>query len=68
MLEEGEDGDVRVMVFKKAFDLVNHRLLLVKLRALGFRDDCMEWVRTFLENRTFHVSVEGEVSEWAAAP
>ncbi len=56
------------MDFKKAFDLVNHRLLLVKLRALGFRDDCVEWVRSFLENRTFRVSLEGEVSEWAAAP
>ncbi len=68
MLEDGEDVDVCFMDFKKAFDLVNHRLLLVKLRALGFRDDCVEWVRTFLENRTFRVSVEGEVSEWTAAP
>ncbi len=56
------------MDFKKAFDLVNHQLLLVKLRALVFRYDCVEWVRTLLANRTFRVSVEGEVSEWAAAP
>ncbi len=42
MLEEGEDMDVCYMGFKKAFDLVNHRMLLVKLRALAFRDDCVE--------------------------
>ncbi len=63
MLEEGKDVDVCFMDFKQAFDLVSHRLLLVKLKALGIRDDCVEGVRTFLENRTFRVSEEGEVSE-----
>ncbi len=42
--------------------------MLVKLRARGFRDGYIEWVPTFLESRLFHLRVEGEVSEWAAAP
>ncbi len=68
MMEEGEDVDVCFMDFKKAFDLVNHRLLLVKLRALGFGGDCIDWVRSFLEDRMFRVKVEGDMSDWAAAP
>ncbi len=31
MLEEGEEVGVHFMDFKKAFDLVNHRLLFVDL-------------------------------------
>ncbi len=47
-MEEGEDVDVD---FKKAFDLVNRRMLLVKLRALDIGVDCIDWVRSFLEDR-----------------
>ncbi len=68
MLEDGDDVDVCFMDFKEAFDLVNHRLLLEKLRALGFGEDCIAWVRAFLGNREFRVRVEGEISEWATAP
>ncbi len=41
MLEDGDDVDMCFMDFKPAFDLVNHRLLLVKLRALGFGVECI---------------------------
>ncbi len=39
MLEDGDDVDVCFMNFKKAFDLMNHRLLLCALAktvSLGF--------------------------------
>ncbi len=51
MLEDGGDVDVCFMDFKKAFDLVYHRLLLEQLRALGFGEDCIAWVGGFLGNR-----------------
>ncbi len=63
MTEEGEDADVCFLNFKKAFDLVSHRLLLVKLRALGFWEDCIDWVQLFLEDRMFRIKVEGEISD-----
>ncbi len=44
MLEDGDYVDVCFMDFNKAFDLVNHRLLLERLRALGFGEDCIAWV------------------------
>ncbi len=64
MLEDDDDVDVCFMDLTKAFDLVNHRLLLVKLRALGFDEDCFAWARAFLGNRQFRVGVKGEISEW----
>ncbi len=39
LLEDGDDVQVCFMDFMKAFDLVNHRLLPVKLRDLGFGED-----------------------------
>ncbi len=68
MLEDGDDVDVCLMDFKMAFDLVTHRLLLVKLRALGFGEDSIAWIRAFLGKTEFRVSVEGESLEWATAP
>ncbi len=53
MLEDGDDVDVCFKGIKKAFDQLNHRLLLVKLRALGFEKDCIACVRVFLGNREF---------------
>ncbi len=40
MLENGEDVKVCFMDFKEALDLVNHQLLLVNLRAMGFHSHC----------------------------
>ncbi len=54
--------------FKKAFHLVNHMLLFVKLAALVFGGDRIEWVWSFRENSEFRITVEGEVSDWTAAP
>ncbi len=68
MKEEGEDVVMCFLDFNKAFDLVNHWLLLVKLRALRFGGDYIEWVRSSLGNREFRTRVEGEVSDWAAPP
>ncbi len=44
MLGDGDGVNVCFMDFKKVFDLVNHRLLLEKMRALGFGEDCSAWV------------------------
>ena len=61
-LDRGEKVEVCYLDFQKAFDSVNHRLLLLKLDAYGVEQKVLNWVKAFLTNRTFFVEVEGSQS------
>ena len=43
--------------FSKAFDLVDHSILLKKLKEKGFRGKLLFWIRNFLLNRSQQVRV-----------
>ena len=64
-LDNGEDVEVCYMDFRKAFDSVNHRLLLMKLKGFGLNGNLLTWIQNFLIGRTFHVTVDGERSREA---
>ena len=49
--------------FSKAFDLVSHDRLLMKLAASGVDSRIVVWVREFLVGRTQRVRVEGQLSK-----
>ncbi|KAJ1519220.1 hypothetical protein ONE63_011174 [Megalurothrips usitatus] len=49
----------------KAFDRVNHKLLLIKLRKLGFSSSVVNWLKEYLTNRWQRVMSGEFVSEWA---
>lgn len=51
--------------FRKAFDSVNHKVLLVKLKSLGFQDAAYELLKSYLHNRKQHVQIKNIVSESA---
>lgn len=45
--------------FSKAFDSVPHEILVSKLRAYGFTGNFLEWINSYLNDRTFFVVVNG---------
>ena len=59
----GNSVEVVYLDFSKAFDLVSHEILVEKIRLLGFDPQIIEWIRSFLANRTMVVRVNGVLSE-----
>ena len=49
----------------KAFDTVDHNLLLYKLKSVGLSDDTVNWFQTYLTNRKQRTSV-GDILSVAA--
>ena len=49
----------------KAFDLVNHSILLKKLRSYGIRGSECKWFGNYLEERRQRVAIDGVYSDWS---
>jgi len=64
-LIENADTDAIYLDFAKAFDKVDHRLLLQKMRRLGFHEKLVQWVNSFLTERNQCVVLDG-VSSFAS--
>ena len=48
--------------FAKAFDTVDHRVLLAKLRLYGVKGQLFCWLKDYLTERTQRVALEGAIS------
>ena len=57
-LEENEQMDTILLDFSKAFDKVSHQRLAIKLDHYGIRGNLLQWIKSFLANRTQQVLVE----------
>ena len=62
-LENGENVDVVYLDFKKAFDKVDHGILLHKLKKLGITGKIGRWIQNFLQKRQQQVLVKGKKSK-----
>ena len=58
-VDKGRCVDAVYLDFSKAFDVLDHGLLLEKLRSLGFCQQILNWIRSFLYGRSMKVSVGG---------
>ena len=50
--------------FSKAFDHIDHNMLLDKLRTNGVPQICVEWQKAFLTSRTHRVKLANPKSDW----
>ena len=50
--------------FSKAFDRINHNILIKKFPSLGVRESLVPWICSFLSNRCQAVKVDWFLSEW----
>ena len=63
ILESGSNVDTIYLDFAKAFDKVDHGIVLKKLSLLGIRGKLLEWIKSFLSSRTQMVLVNGFLSD-----
>ena len=62
-LDEGEQIDAILLDFSKAFDKVPHQRQLLKLRHYGIGESTLQWIQSFLSDRSQQVLVEGQASD-----
>ena len=66
--EAMDNGDIAIGVFvdfQKAFDTVNHDILIRKLEHYGVRGTPNHWFKSYLTGRTQYVSLSGSLSDHA---
>ena len=57
-LDKGKQTDVILLDFSKAFDKVPHQRLLSKLHFYGIQNSTLNWISSFLTNRTQQVTID----------
>ena len=62
-MENGMNVDTVYLDFSKAFDKVDHQIIIEKLKILGIGGKILKWIKSFLLNRNQRVIVNGFWSE-----
>jgi len=63
LLESGSSVDAVYLDFAKAFDKVDHYILLKKMENLNIKGNLLKWITGFLQKRKQVVRVNGKFSE-----
>ena len=65
-IDKGNKNSVVFLDIKKAFDTVNHRILLDKLECYGIKDQELKFFESYLSNRMQCCNVNGQTSFFRA--
>ena len=63
-LDDKGYGGAVLMDLSKAFDTVNHNLLMAKLSAYGFEHDVLKLIYSYLTNRWHRTKINSAFSSW----
>ena len=63
-MDSGGFAGAVLMDLSKAFDCLNHELLLAKLHAYGFSKSALTLIHSYLSNRRQRVKINGSFSTW----
>ena len=64
-MQKGKQTDLIFLDFSKAFDKVSHEKLIHKLHKYGVKSNTLSWIKSFLNNRTQTVVIDGTQSHTA---
>ena len=64
MVDTGVPVDIAYLDFAKAFDVVPHERLMIKLQAIGIHEKVLQWIRAWLKQRKQRVVLNGKASTW----
>jgi len=64
ILKGGHGIDVVFLEFRKAFDSVSHKKLIIKLQAYGIDEKMINWIEDYLTGKSMAVKVNGKLSSW----
>jgi len=67
-MESGGQTDVIYTDFNKAFDSVNHSVLIAKLRLFGIHDPLLSWFSSYIDDRSQQVKINGFLSDSFLVP
>ena len=62
-VEKGKHTGMILIDLQKAFDTLNHEILLGKMKCIGLSESSVRWFRSYLAERTFFVSLDNTLSE-----
>ena len=63
-LDKGGECDALFVDLSKAFDCLQHDLLLAKLNAYGFDYKSLKLISSFLSNRKYRAKINSSFSKW----
>ena len=62
-MDKGQIDGVVFIYLKKAFDTVDHSILIKKLKLYGLNDQSLNFFTSYLENRSQRCFVNGHLSQ-----